>query len=138
MEWSVEIDKVSQYLQQNWWQLLLYIVAVNILVTILTFAIIVFLPHDYFDSQQSRSHPIVRIIRDVLGFVMILAGVVMIAIPGPGMLTICSGLIVLDGEEKKKLLRKILMRGNLMDLVHRVRERTGRQRLEIEAKENSK
>ena len=40
----------------------------------------------------------VRIAKIVGGFVLLVAGIVMIALPGPGWLTIAAGLAILAGE----------------------------------------
>jgi uncharacterized protein (TIGR02611 family) len=41
---------------------------------------------------------VVRIAKIVGGFVLLVAGVAMIALPGPGWLTIAAGLAILAGE----------------------------------------
>lgn len=54
-----------------------------------------------------------RIIKIVFGFTLILAGVIMVFVPGPGLLTIALGLAVLAAEYvwARRLLDKMKARG---------------------------
>lgn len=89
--------------------LVLSIVACAVLIT--------FLPADYFDeTKQIRpiKNPILRffvsILKNLIGGILIVVGALLAVpgIPGQGLLTILSGLIISDFPGKKKLARRII------------------------------
>lgn len=80
-------------------------------------ALITFLPADYFDeTKQIRpiKNPflrfIVSVIKNLIGGILIVIGALLAVpgIPGQGLLTILSGLIISDFPGKKKLARRII------------------------------
>ena len=80
-------------------------------------ALITFLPADYFnESKQIRpiKNPflrfIVSVIKNLIGGILIVIGALLAVpgIPGQGLLTILSGLIISDFPGKKKLARRII------------------------------
>lgn len=58
---------------------------------------------------EAKRHILVRIGRVTLGVVVLIAGVLMLPLPGPGMLTIAAGLALLasDVPYARKLLEKV-------------------------------
>lgn len=46
-------------------------------------------------TEEARRHILVRLARMALGFVVLLAGVAMIPLPGPGWLVVAAGLVIL-------------------------------------------
>lgn len=48
--------------------------------------------------EQARSHVIVRIARMTLGFAVLLAGLAMMVLPGPGVFAIAGGLFILSRD----------------------------------------
>ena len=61
--------------------------------------------------------PILRILKIAIGFVLLPLGVIMIALPGPGWLTIALALAILAGEFvwARKLLDRLKAVGARMD-----------------------
>jgi len=47
---------------------------------------------------EAKRHILLRIARVALGFVVLIAGLLMLALPGPGMLTIAAGLALLASD----------------------------------------
>ena len=74
------------------------------------------IPEDYFLGSYSREQEhrpmIIRIVtrgvKNLLGAGLFLVGLVMIFIPGQGLLTMCLGLVVMDFPGKNKLLKKLV------------------------------
>jgi hypothetical protein len=89
------------------------------------------LPQDYF-VRPPPEHPLpVKIARNVLGAMLIGAGVVMLVLPGQGLITILIGLSVLDLPIKHRLIARILKRPNVLDAVQKMRRKAGKPPLDV-------
>lgn len=87
------------------------------------------IPVDYFqrsDEQQERGlfSPI-TVLRNLLGGVILLAGVLMLVLPGQGLLTILLGLAVMDFPGKYRLERWVVMRKGVLETTNWIRQRAG-------------
>ncbi len=87
------------------------------------------IPVDYFqrsDEQQERGlfRPI-TLLRNLLGGVILLAGVLMLVLPGQGLLTILLGLAVMDFPGKYRLERWVVMRKGVLETTNWIRQRAG-------------
>lgn len=80
-------------------------------------ALITFLPPDYFSEfypDRPIKNPILRffvsLLKNLVGLVLIVVGALLSVpgVPGQGLLTILSGLIISDFPGKKKLARRII------------------------------
>ncbi len=84
------------------------------------------LPEHYFVKPPPK-HPLpVKIVRNMLGSTLILAGTAMLVLPGQGLLTILIGLSVLDVPLKHRLMAKLLRRPKLLDAVQEIRRKAGK------------
>jgi hypothetical protein len=89
---------------------------------------LIYLPADYFvrrPNEHSLSLPW-RIVKNLLGVVLVVLGVVMVFVPGQGLLTIVFGLVLIDFPGKQKLIKKILDRPGLLEKINRLRDRYGK------------
>jgi archaellum biogenesis protein FlaJ (TadC family) len=113
-------------------------------VTLVVFPlVIVYLPEDYFvrdrrdPARQARRHPAVwltlTVLKNILGAVLILAGVAMLVLPGQGLLTMLIGLTLLNFPGKYALERRLVSRPAVSKALNRIREMAGRERLELPA-----
>lgn len=83
------------------------------------------IPTDYFCHQKrhpaplKQTHPIVRLIlllsKNLLGWVLLLGGIIMLFIPGQGLLTIAMGLLLMDYPGKFALERKIVSNPKILN-----------------------
>ena len=97
----------------------------------LALCIFVRMPATYFSDQESkpsrRQHPVIRwivlISKNLLGVVLIAAGIVMLVTPGQGVLTILIGLMLLNFPGKRRLLQALLSRPRVRDAVNTLRAR---------------
>ena len=100
------------------------------------------LPADYFvrdDDASAPKHPFLRPLvvvgRNVVGAVLILAGLAMLVLPGQGLLTILVGLVLVHVPGKRRLLRRILRQETVRETVDQLRRQAGREPLVLEEPE---
>lgn len=67
----------------------------------------------------------VLLLRNLAGGILVLLGLVMLFVPGQGLLTVAAGLVLLDGPGKHRLLVGLLRRPTLARAVQRLRARRG-------------
>lgn len=99
------------------------------------------IPTDYFmpatkgQNQFRQQHPtsslLWRILKNVLGAVLLLAGVAMLILPGQGLLTILLGVMLVDFPGKRSLELIIIRRPSIGRVVRWIRHRSGRDELLI-------
>lgn len=89
---------------------------------------IVQLPEDFFAPERTGRHqPLwVRIGRGVVGFALIIAGLAMLVLPGPGILVLLVGIVLAEFPGREKLLRWIMSRGPVLRAANALRQRKGR------------
>lgn len=106
--------------------------------------VLVKLPADYFCDSSVRaflphSHRVVRrtllFLKNVFGAVLLLIGVVLSVpgIPGPGILVILIGLMLLDFRGKRQLERRVISRPVLIRAINGLRRRYGKPPLTCHA-----
>ena len=110
--------------------------------------LLVKLPATYVCDSHPRDfwvdrHPILRwtglIIKNLLGALIVILGIILSlpGVPGPGILTILMGVLLLDFPGKRRLERWLLSRPRLLDAVNRLRQRYGKPPLILESPEVS-
>jgi hypothetical protein len=72
------------------------------------------------------------IVRNALGWLLIAAGLAMLALPGPGLLVLLIGIILADFPGKKRLVAWILSRRGVLEGANRLRARFGKPPLKAE------
>lgn len=95
------------------------------------------IPADFFRTPRRpppKGHPALRIIRNVVGGVIIAVGLVLFLLPGPGTLVILVGLILTDFPGKHRMLRWILSRRMVFSAVNALRRRVAKSPLIIDPK----
>jgi hypothetical protein len=83
--------------------------------------LVVRIPEDYFAKPRrprtpfSDEHPLLRwtglILKNILGVLLVVAGIAMLLLPGQGLLTVAIGILLLDFPGKHKLERKVIRIG---------------------------
>lgn len=102
--------------EQLFWILGLGSILLFVLSALLIPWIIIVLPADFFIRLRARAfsgrHPVVAllliILRNVLGAVLLVAGIIMLFIPGQGLLTILIALALIDFPGKHNLLMRMI------------------------------
>jgi len=131
-----------EWLQTNetviWW-LVASSVFTFIISLILMPMMVVRIPADYF-SHKKRHHkrpekypPAVRIVilimKNVMGVVLLLAGILMLVLPGQGLFTMFVGIMMMNFPGKYKLERWIVARGPILKSINWMRKRAGHEPL---------
>lgn len=71
--------------------------------------LLIHIPEDYFlnnyipPQKRKRSRILFHIVKNLLGFIFFLMGIIMLFIPGQGLLTMLAGLWLMDLPGKRKL-----------------------------------
>jgi archaellum biogenesis protein FlaJ (TadC family) len=102
------------------------------------------LPADYFIQRERRDskeylkyfHPVVRplmpALKNIAGIVLIVAGLLMLFLPGQGMLTVLAGLMLTDLPGKYGCERWLLKRPQVRQSINWLRRRSGQTELEFD------
>jgi len=95
--------------------------------------IIARLPVDYFISHRRKvtarheRHPIaarlIFVMRNLTGGLFLLAGILMLVLPGQGLITIVIGLSLMDFPKKHTLVDYLLRRPKVMKLLNWIRKK---------------
>jgi hypothetical protein len=103
--------------------------------------VIIYLPEDYFvrherdPAHQKRRHPAVwltlTILKNGFGWVLILAGIAMLVLPGQGVLSILIGATLANFPGKYLLERRLVSRPAVSRSLNRIRARAGKPPLDI-------
>lgn len=102
--------------------------------------LLVRMPVDYFDERRPRgrirtNHVVLRIavdvFRNLIGIVLVLAGIAMIVLPGQGLLTILFGLSLLDFPGRNNLERRIFGWPVVLRTINTIRAKFGKPPLAI-------
>mgnify|MGYP001551763939 CR=1 FL=1 len=99
--------------------------------------LVVRIPADYFAEKKrhrwepwAREHPVIRwsllIAKNLLGYIFITLGIVMLVLPGQGVLTILIGVMLINFPGKYRLERWVVTRGPVLKTINNLRQRAGR------------
>jgi hypothetical protein len=89
------------------------------------------LPVDYLHSEANAPIPVWwRVVRNLLGGILVLVGIFMLLAPGPGILTLLAGLILIDFPGKHALVVKLMSRPKVLAAVNKLRVHRGARPLE--------
>jgi Putative transmembrane protein (PGPGW) len=98
------------------------------------------IPPHYFDERHPRTwmrdhHPVLRVLgllaKNIVGIVFLLAGLLMLFLPGQGVLTMLIGLSLTDFPGKRTLERKIVGQPAVLRTINKLREKFHRPPLTI-------
>ena len=117
-------------------------ILISVIISILSFltflgtifiipVIVVFLPTDYFIKYGYRhnylfkKHPVFRyivlIIKNIFGIFFLLLGIILLFLPGQGILTIFAGILLLDFPKKKALIIYFIKKEKVHKAINKLR-----------------
>ena len=127
--------------------LLFFLGSVSVFILILSAFIMVliisFLPENYFKSEnrnlifsvQNSRYPLLKLLvlitKNFLGILLLLSGILMLVLPGQGILTIITGLVFMDYPGKYKFERKLLRQKGVINSINWIRSRLSKPPLEV-------
>ena len=103
--------------------------------------VMVKIPANYFSSHYQRdflpnSSWMTRwgavIAKNIVGGILVIAGIIMLIGPGQGILTILIGLVLMDIPGKRPLEAKLISRPAVLSAVNQFRARYGKPPLEVD------
>ena len=94
------------------------------------------IPADYFQSSEPYKvhhdfrHPSIRLViivlKNFVGWILLLAGIAMLVLPGQGLLTIIMGLLLINFPGKRKFERKLVSNPRVLRSINWFRGRRGK------------
>lgn len=123
--------------------LLVWLGAVSLVLAVATVlllpVVVVRLPADYFVASRrdlaGRRGPLLwveHVVRNLVGLVLIAAGLAMLLLPGQGLLTILIGALLVDFPGKRRLERWLVGKPSVLGFLNRMRVRRGRPPLRVD------
>ena len=118
----------------------IFILIISVFMMVL---IISFLPEDYFKSEnrnlissvQNSRYPLLKLLvlitKNFFGVLLLLSGILMLVLPGQGILTIITGLVFIDYPGKYKFERKLLRQKGVINSINWIRSRLRKPSLKI-------
>lgn len=98
------------------------------------------LPVDYFETDTIKSpirmqHPLIywtgRILKNLIGGVLAVVGVIMLVTPGQGILTLLVGLLLMEFPGKRQLELRLIRRPRVLTTINTMRQKFSQPPLEI-------
>lgn len=140
MEW---IESLADWAAENS-VALSWAVAVSLALFLLTTLavgwLVIRLPKDYIKEKRRqplenwKQRPVLRalllVAKNLLGVILLIAGVIMLFTPGQGFLTIAAALVLLDFPGKFRIERWIITRQSVWHSVNWLRKRAGKPELD--------
>ena len=127
------------------WGVAIFVAAFLISLAV-TVVLLIRIPETYFldrptDANGSRVDRVpwgpLRVLKNILGVLVIGAGVVMLITPGQGVLTILIGIMLLDFPGKRRWERKLIRRPRINQTINRIRARFGKPPLLLDSEISS-
>ncbi len=131
------IDAIFEALKTHeplFWFLGLGSIVLFVVTALLIPWLIIVLPKDFFAQLPAKPfsgrHPVVAflivILRNVVGAVLLLAGIIMLFTPGQGLLTILIALALIDFPGKHALLMRMISNPRLLGAANGIRRWAGK------------
>lgn len=118
----------------------IFILIISVFMMVL---IISFLPEDYFKSEnrnlissvQNSRYPLLKLLvlitKNFFGILLLVSGILMLVLPGQGILTIITGLVFIDYPGKYKFERKLLRQKGVINSINLIRSRLSKPPLKV-------
>lgn len=129
------ISQILEIMQEFWWLGIVSFAAFILTLLILPF-VIVRLPSDYFVCEKAdgfisrQSHGIrlfLLLIKNFAGIFLLIMGIIMLFVPGQGILTILAGFSVMNFPGKRKLEIRLATNDKVMKSLNWIRTRGHRE-----------
>jgi hypothetical protein len=140
MEWVADLSEWAEANETVLWWLFAASLAMFLLTPLVVGWQVVRLPRDYFTAGRRQSahwlkrypalRPVLVVGKNLLGIVLVLAGLVMLVVPGQGLLTLVVGLVLVDFPGRYRLERWLVRRRSVWEAINWLRRKAGREPLD--------
>lgn len=131
------MDAATQWIDANhtllWWSAGLSVLVIVVSLIALPW-LVARLPADYFSNPAHRStatHWLWEIPKTLFGALLVLVGIVLLALPGQGLLMIVAGLFLMSFPGKYRLERWLVTRRPVWRGIQWLRQKLGKPRMVI-------
>lgn len=128
---------------------LLFALSIGSVITVVLFLtvgarLLARLPADYFLDDERRAgrmylrrvptllRPVVHTLKNAIGLILLIIGIILLVLPGQGLLTMLAGLILMDFPGKFACERWIVRRRRVRDSIDWLRGRAGQPPLQLD------
>ena len=97
------------------------------------------IPTDYFQSHEpyrmrhTYKHPVIRLLilglKNIAGWTLIVAGIIMLVLPGQGLITIAMGLLFINFPGKRKLECNLISNQKILRSINWLRAKRNKEPL---------
>ena len=97
--------------------------------------VIAYLPYDYFRAKRQVNRirqPVLVLLKNVVAVILIIVGLILIPLPGQGVLTVLIGVVISDIPGKRKLERRIIQSPAVLSALNHIRSRFNRPLLVLD------
>jgi hypothetical protein len=137
LEISEYVDRLGPYLiWMGWLSAGLFLFSLALVPTLLAR-----IPADYFTRPRRQRTPPTKIagihyallwvVRNLFALLLIMAGILMLVLPGQGLLTILLGLFAADFPGKKRLEQKLVSHPSIHASINWIRAKKGAEKLTL-------
>lgn len=138
---STLVDFFGEHQQAMWWGAALSVVLfVGCLIVVPW--LVSRIPADYFVGPHrprtpfAAHHPVLRLLaviaKNLIGAALIVAGILMLILPGQGVLTVVIGVLLMDFPGKHRLERKLIRQRPVLRSINWLRRRSGVEPIRVE------
>lgn len=130
---------IEELALRYWWVMAGSVVLVLIGAAAVPF-VLIRLPEDYFVSEKNRGilnnlplplMYIILVLKNIFGLVLLLFGVILLFVPGQGILTIIAGLVFMNFPGKRRLMRYIVKKKPVYNGINWIRTKAGKEKILI-------
>ena len=103
--------------------------------------LVALIPEDYFIPRErqpadwKQQHPAIRLLalisKNLLGYILLAGGILMLFLPGQGLLTIAMGLLLIDYPGKFAVERRIASNAKVLSGLNWLRGKAGKPPLQV-------
>lgn len=130
-----KLVEIIQVMNQYWWIAAVSVIFIPVVIIIVPI-VIISLPTDYFSAKKRHSiiqayifpfNIIVVVLKNFLGFIILIVGIIFIFTPGQGFLTITAGLMLMNFPGKRKLEIAVVKKKPVLNVINWIRKKGGRE-----------
>lgn len=125
-----------------------FVSLIAFIVTLITIPLLIInIPHNYFSTRRPSALPwrfqspwlniLAKVLKNLLGFVFLVAGVAMLVLPGQGIISILAGMILLDFPGKRAMELLLVARPRVLGALNWIRTKANRRPLIVPPGKNT-